>query len=90
MICHSNIYVLLHQASKWGMPGLQGSFPWFRKSLPSESAKREKVICANVVNHNFHRDKVGSNQIISIAGHDKIYHYYFQPDDYISNSCDDN
>jgi hypothetical protein len=27
-------YVLLHQASEWGMRGLQGSFPQCKKSLP--------------------------------------------------------
>ncbi len=27
---------------------------------------------------------------LSIEGHDKIYHYYFQPGDYISDSGDDN
>jgi hypothetical protein len=72
-----------------------------KKRLPSDSAKREKVIHAIVLIHNFRTDIVGCNQIkavfdpeyekyLSIEGHNKIYHYYFQPGDYISDSGDDN
>ena len=61
----------------------------------------KEVIRAIVLIHNFHTDIVGCNQIkavfdpeykkyLSIEGHDKIYHYYFQAGDYISDSGDDN
>jgi hypothetical protein len=41
MIRRSNVYVSLCQASEWGMRGLQGSFPRFKKRLPLDSSKRE-------------------------------------------------
>jgi hypothetical protein len=34
LLCLSNIYVSLCQASEWGMRGLQGTFPWCKKRLP--------------------------------------------------------
>mgnify|MGYP001105559182 CR=1 FL=1 len=100
MVRRSNIYVSLRQASEWGMCGLQGSFPRIKKRLPSDSAKREKVIHTIVLVHNFRTDLVGRNQIttvfdpeyekyIAIEGHDKIYHYYFQEDDFVSDSDDE-
>ncbi len=82
------------------MHGLQGSFPRIKKRLPSDSAKREKVIRTIVLVHNFCTELVGMNQIttvfdpeyenyIAIEGHDKIYRYYFQEDDFVSDSDDD-
>ena len=92
---------LSNQASEWGMRGLQGSFPRIKKRLLSDSAKREKVIHTIVLVHNFPTDLVGRNQIttvfdpeyekyIAIEGHDKIYHCYFQEDDFVSDSDDEN
>ena len=34
LICLSNIYTSLQQASEWGMHELQGSFPRCKKRLP--------------------------------------------------------
>ena len=31
LFCLSNVYTSLRQASKWGMQGLQGTFPWCKK-----------------------------------------------------------
>jgi len=100
MIRRSNIYVSLRQASEWGMRALQGSFPRFKKRLPSNSAKREKTIRTIVLVHNFCTHLVGRNQIrtvfdpeyersVAIEGHDKIYQYYFQEGDYVSDSDND-
>jgi hypothetical protein len=100
MIRRSNIYVSLRQASEWGMRALQGSFPRFKSRLPSNSAKREKVIRTIVLVHNFRTHLIGRNQIktvfdpeyersVAIEGHDKIYQYYFQEGDYVSDSDDD-
>lgn len=100
MIHRSNIYVSLRQASEWGMRALQGSFPRFKSRLPSNSAKREKVIRTIVLVHNFRTHLIGRNQIktvfdpeyersVAIEGHDKIYQYYFQEGDYVSDSDDD-
>ena len=38
----SNCYVSLRQASEWGMRGLQGSFPRFKKQLPKQQDKEEE------------------------------------------------
>ena len=38
----SNCYVSLRQASEWGMKGLQGSFPRFKKQLPKQQDKEEE------------------------------------------------
>ena len=100
MIHQSNIYVSLRQASEWGMRALQGSFPRFKSRLPSNSAKREKVISTIVLVHNFCTHLISRNQIktvfdpeyersVAIEGHDKIYQYYFQEGDYVSDSDDD-
>jgi hypothetical protein len=49
----SNVYTSLRQASEWGMRSLQGMFPRCKKRLPSNAAKRKKVIQSIVLIHNF-------------------------------------
>jgi hypothetical protein len=48
-----NIYVSLYQASEWGMRGLQGTFPRFKKRLPGNPSKWKLVIQSIVLIHNF-------------------------------------
>ena len=88
----SNVYVSLRQASEWGMRGLQGTFPRFKKRLPGNAFKRSLVIKSIVFIHNFRTEIVGLNQIrtvfdpeyeryISLHGYDRIRRYYFNNDD---------
>ena len=88
----SNVYVSLRQASEWGMRGLQGTFPRFKKRLPGNAFKRSLVIKSIVFIHNFRTEIVGLNQIrtvfdpeyeryISLHGYDRIRRYYFTNDD---------
>jgi hypothetical protein len=88
----SNIYVLLCQASKWGMRGLQGTFPRFKKRLSGNAFKHSLVIQSIVLIHNFRTEIVGLNQIrtvfdpeyeryIALHGYDRIHRYYFNNDD---------
>ena len=49
----SNVYVSLWQASEWGMRGLQGTFPRFKKRLPGNAFKHSLVIQSIVFIHNF-------------------------------------
>ena len=44
LICLSNVYTSLGQASEWGMCGLQGSFTRCKKRLPSDKDKRRMVL----------------------------------------------
>ena len=60
----SNVYVSLRQASKWGMRGLQGTFPRFKKRLPGNLVKQKLVIQSIVLVHNFKTEIVGLNQKI--------------------------
>ena len=89
----SNVHTSLHQASKWGMRGLQGSFPRCKKQLPTESRKRRSVLESIVLIHNYRTELVGSNQIktvfypeyervISLDGYDRISKYYLRPEDF--------
>ena len=68
--------------------------------MKANSAKREKVISTIVLVHNFCTHLISRNQIktvfdpeyersVAIEGHDKIYQYYFQEGDYVSDSDDD-
>ena len=88
----SNVYVSLCQASEWGMRGLQGTFPRFKKRRPGNAFKRSLVIKSIVFIHNFRTEIVGLNQIrtifdpeyeryISLHGYDRIRRYYFNNDD---------
>ena len=90
------MYVSLRQASEWGMRGLQGTFPRFKKRLPGNPAKRKLVIQSIVLVHNFRTEIVGLNQIrtvfdpeyeryISLYGYDRIRRYYFNEDDVYDN-----
>ncbi len=92
-ICQSNVYTSLWQASKWGMRGLQGTFPRYKKRLSSDKDKRRHVLEWIVLVHNFWTEIVGHNQIsavfapeykqvININGYDRIRKYYLEPGDY--------
>ncbi len=91
----SNVHTSLCQASKWGMRGLQGTFPRCKKGMPSNSLKRRLVIESIVLLHNFWMEYVGYNQIKTVfdpeytriqnlEGYDQIAQYYFCPGDYNS------
>ena len=78
------------------MRGLQGTFPRFKKRLPSNPVKRKLVIQSIVLVHNFRTEIVGLNQIrtvfdpeyeryISLYGYDRIQRYYFNEDDVYDN-----
>jgi hypothetical protein len=62
----SNCYVSLRQANEWGMRGLQGSFPRFKKQLPSNKTKRKNIIQSIVLVHNFHTEIMGCGQINAV------------------------
>jgi hypothetical protein len=49
----SNVYTSLRQASKWGMRGLQGTFPRCKKCLPLDKDKRRHVLECIILVHNF-------------------------------------
>jgi hypothetical protein len=61
-----NVHTSLHQASEWGMRGLQGTFPSCKKRLPSDLALRHLFIEAIVLIHNFCTDYIGYNQIQTV------------------------
>ena len=92
----SNVHTSLHQASEWGMRGMQGSFPRCKKRLPTESRKRRIVLESIILIHNFRTELVGSNQIktvfdpeyervINLDGYDHSSKYYLRPEDFDSN-----
>jgi hypothetical protein len=80
------------------MRGLQGTFPRWKKRLPSDHFQRRLVIEAIVLIHNYRTELVGFNQINTVfdseyvriqnlEGYDRIAQYYFRPGEY--NSDDD-
>ena len=94
----SNAHTSLWQVSEWGMHGLQGTFPHWKKRLPSNHYQQRLVIEAIVLVHNYRTEMVGFNQINTVFdaeyvrvqnlnGYDRIAQYYFRPGDY--NSDDD-
>jgi len=97
----SNVHTLLHQASEWEMRGLQGTFPYWKKRLPSDHFQRRLVIEAIILIHNYRTELVGFNQIYTLfdseyvriqnlEGYDWIAQYYFRPGEYNSDDNDDN
>ena len=98
----SNVYTSLHQASKWGMRGLQGSFPRCKKRLPTNQLQRRKILEAIIFVHNFRTEVVGYSQIqtvfdpkyersITLEGYNRIAQYYLHPGDYVTDEdSDDN
>jgi hypothetical protein len=91
----SNVHTSLWQASKWGVRGLQGTFPCCKSHLPSNSEQRRLVLEAIILVHNFCTDYVGYSQIKTVFdskyvwcknlyGYDRIAQYYFRPGDYDS------
>ncbi len=98
----SNVHTSLHQASKWGMHGLQGTFPRWKKRLPSDHFQQRLVIEAIILIHNYCTELVGFNQIntvfdseyvrihnLELEGYDRIAQYYFRPGECNSNNNDD-
>jgi hypothetical protein len=96
----SNVYKSLRQASEWGMRGLQGAFPRWKKRLPSDHFQRRLVIEAIVLIHNYCTELVGFNQISTVFDskyvhiqnlevYDRIAQYYFRPGEYNSDDNDD-
>jgi hypothetical protein len=96
----SNMHTLLRQASEWGMRGLQGTFPRWKKHLPSNHHQRWLVLEAIVLIHNYWTELVGFNQINTVFdpeyvhvqnldGYDRIAQYYFHPGDYDSDDVGD-
>ncbi len=65
-LCFSNIHTLLHQASKWGMRGLQGTIPRCNAHLPSDSKQQCLVLEAIVLIHNFCMEYVQCSQITTM------------------------
>jgi hypothetical protein len=59
LLCLSNVYVSLCQASEWGMKGLQGTFPQCKKRLPGYPLMHKLVIHSIVLVHNFRMETVG-------------------------------
>ena len=101
LLCLSNVYTLLRQASEWGMRGMQSSFPRCKNQLPTQSNKRRLVLESIVLIHNFHAELIGSNQIktvfdpeyeqyINLDEYDYIGQYYLQPEDFELIDADDN
>ena len=102
LLCQSNVYTSLRQASEWGMKGMQGSFSHCKKWLPTQSNQRKLVLESIVLIHNFRTEWVGSNQIktvfvheykryINLEGYDRIGQYNLWPEDFelIDNDDDD-
>ena len=58
LICLSNVYTSLRQASEWGMRGLQGTFPRCKMRLPSDKLKRRHVIECIILVHNLGRNSL--------------------------------
>ena len=82
------------------MRGLQGTFPRWKKCLPSDNFQRRLVIEAIILIHNYCTKLVGFNQINTVfdseyvciqnlEGYDTIAQYYFRPGEYNSNDNDD-
>jgi hypothetical protein len=93
LICMSNVYTSLRQASEWGMRGLQRSFPRCKKRLSSDKDKQRRLLECIIFIHNFRTEVVGRNQIaevfnpeyervVNIHGYDRIRRYYLEPGDY--------
>ena len=75
------------------MQGLQGTFPWSKKRLPSDKVQWCCVLECIILVHNFWTELVGHDQIsavfgpeykrvINIHGYDRIRKYYLQPGNY--------
>jgi len=82
------------------MCGLQGTFPHWKKRLPSDHFQRRLVNEAIVLIHNYPTELVGFNQINTVfdseyvhihnlEGYDRITQYYFRPGEYNSDDNDD-
>ncbi len=55
----SNVYTSSRQTSEWGMRGLQGTFPQYKKHLPSDNNKQWHVLECIILVHNFWTEMVG-------------------------------
>jgi len=56
----------LRQAAEWGMRGLQGPFARLTIPLPTDAAKRERILCTVLHLHNLRARWVGLNQIQTV------------------------
>jgi hypothetical protein len=72
LLCVSNVYTSLCQASEWGMGGMQGTFHRCKKCLPSDSLNRRLVLESIVL--------VGLNQIKTVF--DPEYERYVNVEGY--------
>jgi hypothetical protein len=98
----SNIYTSLCQASKWGIRGLQGSFPQCKKRLLTNNLQRRKILESIIFVNNFRTEVVGYSQIqtvfdpeyersITLEGYNQIAQYYLHLGDYVTDEdLDDN
>ena len=81
---------------------MQGTFPRWKKRLPSDHFQRRLVIEAIILIHNYCTELVGFNQIntvfdseyvrihnLELEGYDRIAQYYFRPGEYNSDDNDD-
>ncbi len=66
LISLSNVYTSLRKASKWGMRGLQGTFPRCKKCLPLNKDKHRRVLECIILVHNIQTEVVGHNQISAV------------------------
>jgi hypothetical protein len=82
-----NRAISLRQASEWGMRALQGSFSRLKSRLTSSKTKRQEILHAIVLLHNFRTEYVGLNQIttvfnpqyeqyVALDGYDRIARYF--------------
>ncbi len=78
------------------MRGLHGTFPRWKKRLPSNHHQWRLMLEAIVLIHNYRTELVAFNQINTVFdpeyvrvqnldGYDRIAQYYFRPGDYDSN-----
>lgn len=89
-ILREQVYVSLHQASKWGMRSLQATFTRLKSRLTKE--RREAIMLGACLLHNFRTHFMGLNQIttvfdahyaqyISLETYDRIARYFNFDDD---------
>jgi hypothetical protein len=82
LLCISNVYTSLQQVNEWGMGRMQGTFPWCKKLIPTNSLKGRRVLESIVLIHNFRTKVVGSNHIKTVF--DSKYEWYTVWDDRMS------
>ena len=76
----SAAYTSLRQAAEWGMRALQGTFSRLKSRLTSDKDKREQLLLAVALIHNFRTHYAGLNQIATVF--DPEYEQYTHIDNY--------